>query len=91
MKRGADWGYFPDPDKSLIILDTPGQQEVAIMEFLAEGSALNFVSECRYLGAYLVPQEELSVWVKPQVEACFHEVIFSGRILTMLTRVRRCY
>ena len=25
VKRGLDQGYFPDPDKSLFISDTPGQ------------------------------------------------------------------
>ena len=25
MKRGPDRGYFPDPDKSLFISNTPGQ------------------------------------------------------------------
>ena len=25
MKRGLDRGYFPDPDKYIFILDTPGQ------------------------------------------------------------------
>ena len=25
MKRGPDQGYFPEPDKSFFILDTPGQ------------------------------------------------------------------
>ena len=24
-RRGPDWGYFPEPDKYLFILDTPGQ------------------------------------------------------------------
>ena len=27
MKRGADRGYFPDPAKSLFILEKPGQEE----------------------------------------------------------------
>ena len=27
MKRGPDQGYFPEPAKSLFILDTPGQEE----------------------------------------------------------------
>ena len=29
MKRGADQGYFPEPDNSLFILDTLGQEEAA--------------------------------------------------------------
>ena len=28
-ERGPDRGYFPDPDKSLFISDTPGQEEAA--------------------------------------------------------------
>ena len=27
MKRGLDRGYFPEPDNSLFISDTPGQEE----------------------------------------------------------------
>ena len=66
-KRGPDQGYFPDPAKSLFISDTPGQEEAAKREFAVEGLTLNFVSGSRYLRAYLGPQEELEVWVKPQV------------------------
>ena len=53
--------------KSLFILDTPGQEDAARIEFEAEGLAPNFFSGSRYLGAYLGPQEELEAWVKPQV------------------------
>ena len=45
--------------KSLFISDTPVQEEAVRMEFAAEVLVLNFVSGSRYLGAYLVPQEEL--------------------------------
>ena len=33
MNRGPDRGCFPDPAKSLFILDTPGQEEAAKREF----------------------------------------------------------
>ena len=59
MKRGLDRGYFPEPAKSLFILDTPGQEETAKKEFAVEGLDLNFVSGSRYLGAYIVLQEDL--------------------------------
>ena len=72
MKRGTDRGYFPEPDKSLIISNTPGQEEAAKREFAKEGLCLNFFSGSWYLGAYLGPQAELEVWVKPQVEAWAH-------------------
>ena len=72
MRRGSDWGYFPEPDKSLFISDTPGQEAAAKREFAAEVLTLNFVSGSRYLGAYLGPQSELEAWVKPQVEAWAH-------------------
>ena len=55
MKRGPDRGYFPDPAKSLFILDTPGQEEVVKREFAAEGLILNLVSGSRYLGANVSP------------------------------------
>ena len=44
MKRGPDRGYFPDLDKSLLILDTPGQEEASKREFANEGLRLYFVS-----------------------------------------------
>ena len=56
MKRGPERGYFPEPAKSLFILDTPGQEAGAKREFAAEGLTLNFVSGSRYLGANLGPQ-----------------------------------
>ena len=69
MKRGTDQGYFPKPAKSLLISDTPRQEEAAKREFAVEGLTLNLVSGSRYLGAYLGPQAELEAWSKPQVEA----------------------
>ena len=80
MERGPDWVYLPEPDKSLFILDTPGQEEAARREFSAEGLVLNFVRGSRYLGDYLGPQEELEVWVNPQVEAWAHGVRVLGKI-----------
>ena len=66
MKRGPDRGYFPEPDKSLFILDTPGQEEAETREFYVEGLILNFVSGSRYLGAYLGPRDQLEAWVNPK-------------------------
>ena len=37
MRRGPERGYFPEPAKSLCILDTPGQEEAAKREFDVEG------------------------------------------------------
>ena len=80
MKRGPDQGYFPELAKSLFILDTPGQEAAAKREFVAKGLTLNFVSGSRYLGAYLGPQAELVVWVKPQVDAWAHGVKVLAKI-----------
>ena len=66
MKRGPDQEYFPEPAKSLFILDTPGQKQVAKRKFAIEGLTLNFVSSIRYLGAYLGLRDQLEAWVKPQ-------------------------
>ena len=74
MKRGPDRVYFPDLDKTLFILDTPGQEEAARREFSAEGLVLNFVIGSRYLWAYLGLQKELEAWVKPQVVEWAHGV-----------------
>ena len=69
MRIGTYRGCFPEPAKSLFISDTPEQEEAAKREFAVEGLTLNSVSGSRYLGAYLGPQAELEVLVKPQVEA----------------------
>ena len=50
MDRGPYWGYFPEPDKSLFILNNPGQEEAEKREFAKEGIVLNFVSGSWYLG-----------------------------------------
>ena len=88
MKKRTDQGYFSEPDKSLLISDTPGQEEEAKREFAVEGLALNFVNGSWYLGAYLGPQEELETWVKPQVEAWAHGVRFLGKISPSVTPCR---
>ena len=80
MERGPDHGCCPKPDKYLFVLDTPGQEEAARREFVAEGLVLNFLSGSRYLGAYLGPQEELEAWLNPQVEAWAHGVRVLGKI-----------
>ena len=78
--EGARLGVYPDLVKSLFISDTQGQEEAARQKFAAEGLALNFISGSRYLGAYLGPQKELEVWVKPQLEAWDHGVRVLGKI-----------
>ena len=80
IRRGADRGYFPKPDKSLFISDTTVQEAAAKREFAMEGLTLNFVSVSRYLGEYLGPQKELEAWVKPQVEAWANGFIVLGKI-----------
>ena len=80
MRRGPDWVYFPDLDKSLFVLDTPVQEEAEKREFAAEGPILNFVSVSPYLGAYLRPLDQLEAWVKSQVGAWAHRVIVLGKI-----------
>ena len=80
MKRGPNRGYFPNKAKSLFISNNPGQKEAAKREFSKEGLCFNFVSGSWYLGAYLGSQDELEVWVKPQVEAWAHGVRVLGKI-----------
>ena len=80
MKRGQDRGFFSDLANSLFILEIPGQEETAKREFSVKGLTLNLVSGNWYSEAYLGPQEELEVWVKPQVEAWAHGVRVLGKI-----------
>ena len=80
MKRGPDWVYFPEPTKSLFILEILGHEAGNKREFAAEGLTLNFFIDSRSLGAYLGPQAELEAWVKPQVEAWAHGVKVLAKI-----------
>ena len=80
MKRGPDRGYFPEPDKSLFISDTPGQEEAEKREFAKEGLDLHFIQGSRYSGAYLGLRDQLKAWLKPQVEAWAHGVRVLGKI-----------
>ena len=82
MKRGPDREYFPEPVKSIFILDIPGQEEAARREFIIKHLIFNFVSVIQYLGAYLRPQDQLEAWVKPEVEAWAHGV----RVLEKIAR-----
>ena len=59
MERGPNRGYFPDPAKPLLVADFSEQEEYAKREYTAEGLELNFLGGSQYLGAYLVPREEL--------------------------------
>ena len=54
-----DRGYFPDPNKLLFIFNNPEDEDAARPEFEQAGLNLNYVCGSRYLGAYLVPMEEL--------------------------------
>ena len=74
MTRGLDRGYFFETDKSLFILDTPRQEEATRQEFAVEGLELNLFSGSLYLEAYMVPQEDIAAWFKPQVETWSHGV-----------------
>ena len=80
IERGPDRGYLPESAKSLLISDTPGQDEASSREFASQGLVLNLVSGSRQLGAYLGPHEELTAWVKPQVEIWDHGVRVLGKI-----------
>ena len=80
MRRGPYQAYFLEPDKSLFISDTPGQQEALKREFAVEGLTLNFFSGSIYLDAYLGLKKVIVAWVKPQVEAWAHRSRFIGKI-----------
>ena len=80
MNRGPDQGYSPKPAKTLFTSDTPRQEEAAKREFAVEGLTINFVSGSRYLGAYIGPQAELEVWMKPKVEAWARRVKVLSKI-----------
>ena len=65
--------------KSLFILDSPDQEEVAKWKFKAELLHLNFVGGSQYLGAYLGTREQLEACVQPTVEAWYHGVHILGK------------
>ena len=79
---GTDWGYFPEPSRSIFFVDLSEQEEEAKMEFSTEGLGLSFEGGSQYLGAYLGPWEELDALVKPKVEAWAHWV----RVLSNISK-----
>ena len=52
MDSRPDQGYFPDPYKSIFIVENPEEKEAAKREFNWAGLNLNNVDCGRYLGAY---------------------------------------
>ena len=49
IERKSDRGYFTKPAKSLLIMDTPGQDAAEKRDFAAEGLDLDFVVGSWYL------------------------------------------
>ena len=82
MDRGAYWGYFPKPAKSLFISHNLDEKEVAKREFYRAGLNLKCVDAGHYLGGYLGSREDLEEWVWPKVEAWAHGV----RTLVKMTK-----
>ena len=80
MDRGTDWGYFPDPAKSIFIADNPEEKEATNREFERVGLNINYIDGGCYLGAYLGPREELEEWARPKVEAWAHRVSILAKI-----------
>ena len=72
MDQGLYWGYSPNPDKLLFILDKPEEKKAMRWEFEHTGLNLNYVDVSQYLGAYLGPREELDASVRSKVEAWAH-------------------
>ena len=67
IDRGSDWGYFPEPSKSLFIADSPEQGKAENREFAVEKINLYFVGGSRYLGAYIGHRGYFKAWVKPNM------------------------
>ena len=59
MDQWPDWGYFPEPEKSLFIADKPEEKEAAKRESERLELNINYVDGGSYLGACLGPREEI--------------------------------
>ena len=63
MEQGPDWGYFPEPDKSIFISDNPEEKDTVKRELEQAGLNIDYVDGGRYLGAYWGPREDIQEWM----------------------------
>ena len=59
MNEGTDRGYFSEPAKSIFIAENLEGKEASRQEFKRAGLNINYLFGSPYLGAYLVPREEI--------------------------------
>ena len=67
LDQGPDQGYFPEPDKLILIDNNPKDKEATRREFEQAGSNINHIYGSLYLEDYLGPRGELEECLRPKV------------------------
>jgi hypothetical protein len=67
MEKGPEWGYYPEPEKSIFVADCPSQMDAARAAFEAEGLTLRYEAGHRYVGGFVGPTESRDEWLEPKV------------------------
>eukprot|EP00957_Ditylum_brightwellii_P070783 5379117-Ditylum_brightwellii.AAC.1 len=68
VEKGPDRGYFPEPEKSILVCDASDQLEETWQVFAKEGLRLRFQAGYRYVGGFIGTEETRKEWVEPQVQ-----------------------
>ena len=67
LERVLARGSFPEPSKSIFILDSSAKKETENQVFEAKGLRVNVVPGNQYLGSYVGPSEESNDCVRLQI------------------------
>ena len=69
VEHGPDFGYFPEPGKSIHVCDDVADMAAAEEAFAARGLSVNLHDGYRYVGGFIGGQQQETEWVKPKVAA----------------------
>eukprot|EP00957_Ditylum_brightwellii_P010332 781175-Ditylum_brightwellii.AAC.1 len=69
VKHGPNFGYFPEPEKSIHVCNNAEEVEQAREAFKARGPTVILHDRYRYVGGYIGHREREVEWVKPKIEA----------------------
>eukprot|EP00957_Ditylum_brightwellii_P103222 7867448-Ditylum_brightwellii.AAC.1 len=69
VKHGPNFGYFPEPEKSIHVCDDAEEVEQAGEAFRSRGLTVNLHDGYRYVGGYIRDRERELEWVKPKIAA----------------------
>ena len=81
VKFGPAYGYFPEPEKSVIIAEDAVRETV---EATLARHRFRFAAGARYIGAFAGSREERLAWLAPQVD----QWVYGVKRLAMVAKTR---